>query len=50
MVTGPGKVVIPISESGAEITDVIHYNDIRFYFDAEFNGLIKKLYFGDGSN
>ncbi|MCB5259369.1 MAG: GPI inositol-deacylase, partial [Candidatus Cloacimonetes bacterium] len=50
MVTGPGKVVVPISESGAEITDVIHYNDIRFIFDDEFNGLIKKLYFGDGSN
>jgi len=49
MVTGPGKVIIPFSEDGADIHDVIHYNDIRFIFDSNFEGMIKRLYFGDGS-
>jgi len=48
MVTGIDRVVIPISETGADITDVLRYNKIRFLFDAEFDNYIKTIDFGDG--
>ena len=50
LVTGTDKVVIPISEDGADINNILYLTNVRFIFDDSYNGKIKKLYFGDGTN
>jgi hypothetical protein len=50
LVSANDKVVIPISEDGAEINDVLYLTNVRFIFDDIYAGEIKKLHFGDGAS